>query len=120
MVQTPAETLTLEEFLKLPATKPASEYLGGQIIQKPMPQGKHSKLQGHLVTAINEVVESRQIALASTMQTNPSPLAAVVLPSLERVARPPVSVTVPVAALVGRPAQSVHPDQSATLNGYRV
>ena len=63
MVQTPTETLTLSEFLKLPATKPASEYLGGQIIQKPMPPGKHSKLQGHFVTAINEVV-SRQIALA--------------------------------------------------------
>ena len=58
------KTLTLEEFLKLPETKPASEYINGQVIQKPMPQGKHSKLQGKLVTAINEVVESRKIALA--------------------------------------------------------
>ncbi len=58
------KTLTLEEFLKLPQTKPASEYINGQVIQKPMPQGKHSKLQGKLVTAINEVVESRKIALA--------------------------------------------------------
>jgi len=33
---------------------------------------------------------------------------------------PPVPVTVPVAALVGKPTQSVHPDQSASLNGYRV
>lgn len=64
MVQTPAKTLTLEEFLKLPETKPASEYFNGQIIQKPMPQGKHSKLQGKLVTAINEVVEAKQIAIA--------------------------------------------------------
>ena len=64
MVKAPTETLSLEEFLKLPVTKPASEYLDGQIIQKPMPQGKHSKLQGKLVTAINEVVEERQIALA--------------------------------------------------------
>jgi len=32
------QKLTLEEFLKLPETKPASEYIGGQIIQKPMPQ----------------------------------------------------------------------------------
>lgn len=64
MVKAPAKTLTLEEFLKLPETKPASEYINGQIIQKPMPQGKHSKLQGKLVTAINEVVEERQIALA--------------------------------------------------------
>lgn len=64
MVNTPTKPLTLEEFLKLPETKPASEYINGQILQKPMPQGKHSKLQGRLVTAINEVVEQRQIALA--------------------------------------------------------
>ncbi len=64
MVQTPTKTLTLEEFLKLPETKPSLEYINGQIIQKPMPQGKHSKLQGKLVTAINKVVENPQIALA--------------------------------------------------------
>jgi len=63
MVQAPTK-ITLEEFLKLPETKPASEYINGEIIQKPMPQGKHSKLQGKLVTAINEVVEAGQIALA--------------------------------------------------------
>jgi Uma2 family endonuclease len=64
MVQLPSKTLTLEEFLKLPETKPASEYMNGQIIQKPMPQGKHSKLQGKLVTNINQLVESQKIALA--------------------------------------------------------
>jgi Uma2 family endonuclease len=64
MVQVPAKTFTLQEFLKLPETKPASEYINGQIIQKPMPQGKHGKLQGKLVTAINQVVEERHIALA--------------------------------------------------------
>lgn len=64
MVRTPTKPLTLEEFLKLPETKPASEYINGQIVQKPMPQGKHSKLQGKLVTAINQVVEDRQIAHA--------------------------------------------------------
>lgn len=42
MVQTPAKPLTLDEFLKLPETKPASEFIDGQIIQKAMPQGKHS------------------------------------------------------------------------------
>jgi Uma2 family endonuclease len=46
MVQLPTKTLSLEEFLKLPETKPASEYIDGQIIQKPMPQGKHSIIQG--------------------------------------------------------------------------
>ena len=64
MVQTPQKTITLEEFLNLPDTKPASEYIDGQIIQKPMPQGKHSKLQGKSVTKINDLVEERQIALA--------------------------------------------------------
>lgn len=64
MVQVSTKKLILEEFLKLPETKPASEYINGQIIQKPIPQGKHSKLQGRLVTAINDLVEERQIALA--------------------------------------------------------
>ena len=64
MVQVPEKTITLEEFLQLPETKPASEYINGQVVQKPMPQGKHSQLQGKLVTAINQVVEDRKIALA--------------------------------------------------------
>jgi Uma2 family endonuclease len=64
MVQVPTKPLTLAEFLQLPETKPASEYINGQIIQKPMPQGKHSKLQGQLVTVINNIAEKQQIALA--------------------------------------------------------
>jgi Uma2 family endonuclease len=64
MVQTPARSLTLEEFLKLPDTKPASEYIDGQIFQKPMPQGEHSAIQTELATAINHIVKSRQIARA--------------------------------------------------------
>jgi Uma2 family endonuclease len=64
MVQTPSKTLTLEEFLQLPETKPASEYLGGQIIQKPMPQGKHSAIQTELAPTINGVVKPQKIALA--------------------------------------------------------
>jgi len=42
MVQTPVKPLTLEEFLKLPETKTACEFIDGEIVQKPMPQGKHS------------------------------------------------------------------------------
>ena len=64
MVQTSFKFLTLEEFLKLPETKPASEYINGQIIQKPMPQGKHSTIRGELVTAINTVVKPQRIARA--------------------------------------------------------
>ncbi len=66
MVQTPSRPLTLEEFLLLPETKPASEYIDGQIIQKPMPQGEHSALQTELAPAINAVVKSRQVARAFT------------------------------------------------------
>jgi Uma2 family endonuclease len=40
MVQVPFKGLTLAAFLELPETKPASEYIDGQIIQKPMPPGK--------------------------------------------------------------------------------
>lgn len=57
---------TLEEFLKLPETKPASEYIDGKIYQKPMPQGKHSRLQSRLNTAINQAGEPQKLALALT------------------------------------------------------
>jgi len=39
------QALTLEEFLKLPETKPASEYINGAIEQKKMPKGKHDDKQ---------------------------------------------------------------------------
>ncbi|MBC1270530.1 Uma2 family endonuclease, partial [Trichormus variabilis FSR] len=42
MIKTPTRRISLEEFLQLPETKPVSEYIDGEIIQKPMPQGKHS------------------------------------------------------------------------------
>jgi Uma2 family endonuclease len=64
MVQLAEKKLTLDEFLKLPETKPASEYIDGQIIQKLMPQGKHSRIQGKLVNVINAIAEDQQIALA--------------------------------------------------------
>jgi Uma2 family endonuclease len=56
--------ITLDKFLQLPETEPASEYIDGQIKQKPMPQGEHSRLQGKLVSIINEVTEPQKIALA--------------------------------------------------------
>lgn len=58
--------LTLAEFWDLPETKPASEYIEGQIYQKPMPQGEHSILQTRLSKAINQVGEPQQLALALT------------------------------------------------------
>lgn len=64
MVQAAEKTITLEEFLKLPETKPASEYIDGEIIQKPMPQGKHSRLQGELLTTINLIAKNQQSVYA--------------------------------------------------------
>jgi len=56
--------ITLDEFLELPETQPASEFIDGRIYQKPLPQGKHSRLQLKLCNAVNQVIEERQIALA--------------------------------------------------------
>ncbi|MGF1604207.1 MAG: Uma2 family endonuclease [Thermosynechococcaceae cyanobacterium] len=64
MIQTQSTKLTLEAFLKLPETKPASEYIDGQIIQKPMPQGKHSRIQGELLLAVNAVAKPKKKACA--------------------------------------------------------
>jgi Uma2 family endonuclease len=61
---TTAQSLTLDEFLKLPETEPASEFTNGEIIQKPMPQGEHSLLQGELCEIINQAAKSQKIAYA--------------------------------------------------------
>jgi Uma2 family endonuclease len=61
MVQTPVRQITLEEFLELPDTKPASEYIDGEIIQKPMPQGQHSVIQKKLLLAIDPVLSDAGI-----------------------------------------------------------
>ena len=58
------QTLTLEAFLEQPETKPASEFINGKIIQKPMPQGEHSLLQVKICEAINQIANSQKIALA--------------------------------------------------------
>ncbi len=64
MVQTKAEPLTLEEFLKLPETKPANEYINGKILQKPMRDGQHSAIRGGLISAINPAVKPQKMARA--------------------------------------------------------
>jgi Uma2 family endonuclease len=64
MVQTPLRTVTLTEFLQQPETEPASEYIDGQIIQKPMPQGEHSAIQTELAAAINAILRSKRVARA--------------------------------------------------------
>lgn len=62
MVLASSPALSLEEFLELPETKPASEYSEGQIYQKPMPQGKHSRIQNRLTSAISQVGEPKKLA----------------------------------------------------------
>jgi len=64
MIQNLVKSLTLDEFLQLPETEPASEFIDGQIRQKPMPQGKHSTIQSDLGAAINQTLKSQPIARA--------------------------------------------------------
>jgi len=60
----PQIQLSLEAFLELPETKPASEYINNRAYQKPMPQGKHSKLRSEIVTLINQIAKAEKIAYA--------------------------------------------------------
>ena len=64
MVATPTKPLTLNEFLAEPEIKPAREYIDQKVIQKPMPQGKHSLLQLELLFFINSVLRKSAIAIA--------------------------------------------------------
>jgi Uma2 family endonuclease len=66
MTVTTYPKISLEDFLKLPETKPASEYINGEIIQKTMPKGRHSRLQTKLVSAINRVGEAEKLSYAFT------------------------------------------------------
>lgn len=61
-----SDQLSLSDFLKLPETKPASEYINGKIYQKTMPKGKHSRLQTCFSAEINKIAEPKRIALAFT------------------------------------------------------
>lgn len=60
------QTFSIEEFLAMPDTKPASEYFNGEVIQKPMPKGKHSILQVELASAINQKAKPHKLGLALT------------------------------------------------------
>jgi Uma2 family endonuclease len=64
MVQTPIKPLTLETFLAMPDTKPASQFIDGEISQKPMPQGQHSILQGNLCAAITHSLKPNKLGAA--------------------------------------------------------
>lgn len=55
MVAAVSNSLTLKQFLALPEIEasPAWEFICGKVSQKPMPGGKHSRLQSRLGGAIN-------------------------------------------------------------------
>jgi Uma2 family endonuclease len=57
-------TLSIEEFLALPETKPANDFIDGQIYQKTMPQGQHSTLQVEIATTINSIGKPKKFAFA--------------------------------------------------------
>jgi Uma2 family endonuclease len=57
-------TLTLADFLALPETKPASEFIDGEISQKPMPKGKHSIVQRELTFTIDRPLTAQKLARA--------------------------------------------------------
>lgn len=62
-IQSPSK-ISLAEFLLLPETEPASEYVDGKIYQKDMPQGKHSTLQFEFPSVINRVGKPQKLAYA--------------------------------------------------------
>jgi tetratricopeptide (TPR) repeat protein len=49
MVRSTVKVMTLAEFLLLPETKPANEFIDSQITQKTMPPERHGLIQGQLV-----------------------------------------------------------------------
>ncbi len=64
MINTVKSALSLEDFLRQPETKPASEFVNGKIQQKFMPQGQHSVIQSELVSTINQVAKKEKMAYA--------------------------------------------------------
>lgn len=58
--------VSLEAFLEMPETKPGREWIAGEIIQKPMPKGKHSAIQSEFVATINAELKRSKIARGFT------------------------------------------------------
>lgn len=64
MVQSPIQAISLAEFRQQPETEPASEYIDGHIVRKPMPKGEHSAIQTELAATINVSLKRPKIARA--------------------------------------------------------
>lgn len=61
-----ATRLSLEDFLRQPETKPASEYCNGEVIQKPMPTGKHGFIQTILASLLLTYFRANWLGVAIT------------------------------------------------------
>jgi Uma2 family endonuclease len=64
MVKAAVKSFSLEDFLAIPETEPESEYFDYEIIQKPMPKGKHSAIQTEFAATINFVLRPKRMARA--------------------------------------------------------
>jgi Uma2 family endonuclease len=56
--------MTLLRFLKLPETRPASEYVDGKIVKRMSPKFKHSRTQGRLTEKINRWAKPENVGEA--------------------------------------------------------
>lgn len=58
--------LSLKEFLAMPETEPASEYICGEVIQKPMPDQAHALLQLYLGSLILNYLARTRLGRVAT------------------------------------------------------
>jgi len=65
MLTIPVKPITVDEFLLLSESEPASEYTNKKITQKTMPKGRHSRLQGKLCQEIDQVSETKKLPMYS-------------------------------------------------------
>jgi Uma2 family endonuclease len=59
------KAMTLQAFLKLPETEPASEYVDGQVVQKVTPKLRHGLLQGEFYSQIMAVARPIRHGMAA-------------------------------------------------------
>lgn len=55
--------LTLDEFLALPETKPGSEYVDGEVVQKRMPNTAHMIVQALLVMVVGQFIQRNRLGI---------------------------------------------------------
>ena len=58
--------MTLAEFLKLSETEPASEYICGEVVQKPMPDSAHAIVQWFLVELLAPFLRRTRLGRGGT------------------------------------------------------